>query len=328
MNETNGRLKPLKFALNLKTVLWGGEKIAAFKGLALPAGRTIGESWEVSGLTGHESVVTCGDDAGLTLRQLITRHRGRLVGNHIYRRYGNEFPLLVKFIDARDRLSVQVHPGDELAMERHGCSGKDEMWYIIEADPHATLVAGSNTPLSREQLLATLDGKRLESVLKRYPTAAGDCFYLPAGTLHSIGAGNLLLEIQQASDITYRVWDYDRRDGNGQPRQLHTRLALDAIDYNRLDADCRRYYERSADVATLCDGDYFTARRLMLDGSRAIDISMPADSFLIIINIGGNATINADSTQTTLAQGETLLVPAEASHLTAIGTATLITAHC
>lgn len=317
----------MKFEPNLKTVLWGGEKIATLKGLSLPPGRTIGESWEVSGLTGRESVVSSGRDAGLTLRQLISRYRGHLVGNRVYRRFGNEFPLIIKFIDARSDLSVQVHPGDNLALERHGCSGKAEMWYIIEADDDAALYAGNCRELSPDEMADCLSRHDIGAELRRHTTAPGDCFFLPAGTLHSIGAGNLLLEVQQASDITYRVWDYDRLDGNGQPRELHTHLAVDAIDYANMTGDRRIDYDRDSATVTLVNSPYFTVGRLMLDSTSPQTVAMPYDAFLVIVNIDGEAVINADNAKpATLHRGETILIPADTRSLTATGRATLITA--
>ena len=316
----------LKFELNLKTVLWGGERIGRFKGLELPVGRTIGERWEVSGLSGHESVVAEGPDRGLTLRQLISRYRGRLVGNRVYRQHGNEFPLLVKFIDARDDLSVQVHPDDDLAMERHGCSGKAEMWYVIESEEKAAVMAGTNNGgIQRAEFEKIVTTHMLEPLLCRCETHVGDCFFLPAGTLHSICAGNLLLEVQQPSDITYRVWDYNRLDGNGQPRQLHTSLAIDAIDYDNLTTERRVGYDRQSPRATLVDSSFFTVSRVLVDGEQQA-MPMPFDAFLVVVNVDGEAVLEADGVATPLAQGETVLVPAEVRSLSVTGHATLITA--
>lgn len=316
----------LKFELNLKTVLWGGERIARLKGLQMPMGRTIGESWEVSGLSGHESVVADGPDRGLTLRQLISRYRGRLLGNRVYRQHGNEFPLLVKFIDARDDLSVQVHPDDDLAMERHGCSGKAEMWYVIECAPDAAVMAGTNYGgINRRAFEMIVASRMLEPVLYRCETRVGDCFFLPAGTLHSICSGNLLLEVQQPSDITYRVWDYNRLDGNGQPRQLHTSLALDAIDYDNLTTERQVDYDRQSPRVTLVDSSFFTVGRVVVDGEQQA-IPMPFDAFLVVVNVDGDATLEADGVSTPLRQGETVLVPAEVQQLSVTGHATLITA--
>ena len=232
MTTAGDILKPqlFKFELNLKKVLWGGDKIAAFKGVTLEE-HNVGESWEISGLKGHESIVSQGSDKGLSLRELITKYRGQLVGHRVYRKHGNEFPLLIKFIDARQNLSVQVHPDDDLARRRHGCSGKTEMWYIIDAQPGATLLAGMSHTITPQQYLEHMSSGTLLDVLARHTTHPGDIFFLPSGRIHSIGAGNLLLEVQQASDITYRVYDFDRLDSNGKPRELHTELAKEAIDY-------------------------------------------------------------------------------------------------
>ncbi len=312
-----------RFELNLKTVLWGGDMIAAFKGITLGS-HLVGESWEISGLKGHESVVVEGADAGLTLRELIRKYRGQLVGKRNYRTHGAEFPLLIKFIGATKDLSVQVHPDEDLARSRHHCCGKTEMWYIIDAQPGASLLAGmSRTITPSEYLQHEADGTLLD-VLMRHYTHAGDIFFLPAGRIHSIGAGNLLLEVQQPSDITYRVYDYDRLDINGKPRQLHTHLAIDAIDYT-VSSDCLRHYPDDKDHITLIKSIFFDVGRVIVRGT--CDLPMPHDAFLCLMCINGSATIyyGGDTTET-IKQGESLLVPACISNLTLNGNATIITA--
>ena len=312
-----------RFELNTKTALWGGDMIAAFKGVALD-NHLVGESWEISGLKGHESVVAGGGDTGLTLRQLIRKYRSQLVGKRIYRAHGNEFPLLIKFIGANKDLSVQVHPDEDLARSRHNCSGKTEMWYIIDAQPGASLLAGmSRTITPKEYLQHMADGTLLE-VLARHDTHAGDIFFLPAGRIHSIGAGNLLLEVQQPSDITYRVYDYDRLDINGKPRQLHTDLAIDAIDYT-VSRDCLRHYPNDKGRITLINSIFFNVGRVIVDGS--CNVPMPHDAFLCLMCINGTATIDYGGDKSeTIKQGESLLVPACINNLTLNGNATIITA--
>lgn len=312
-----------RFELNLKTVLWGGDMIAAFKGITLD-NHLVGESWEVSGLKGHESVVASGDDAGLTLRQLIRKYRSQLVGKRIYRTHGTEFPLLIKFIDANKDLSVQVHPDEDLARSRHNCCGKTEMWYIIDAQPGASLLAGMSRTITPKEYLKHMADGTLLNVLTRHNTHAGDIFFLPAGRIHSIGAGNLLLEVQQPCDITYRVYDYDRLDINGKPRQLHTDLAIDAIDYT-ISRDCLRHYPDDKGRITLIKSIFFNVGRVIVDGS--CDVPMPHDAFLCLMCIGGSATIDYDGDKRdTIKQGESLLVPACINSLTLNGNATIITA--
>jgi mannose-6-phosphate isomerase len=312
-----------RFALNLKTVLWGGDKIAAFKGIDIDQSN-VGESWEISGLAGRESIVVGGADAGLTLRELIDKYQGQLVGNRVYRKCGNEFPLLVKFIDAHQNLSVQVHPDDDLARRRHGCSGKTEMWYIIEAENDASLLAGMSRTITPQEYLEHMANGTLLDVLARHKTHAGDIFFLPSGRIHSIGAGNLLLEVQQSSDITYRVYDFDRLDSNGKPRELHTEQAIDAIDYT-VSRDCLRHYPNRTGEIRLINSIFFDVDRMIIDD--AITRHMPHDAFLCLMCIDGYATIDCGAGRLyTINRGETLLAPACVHYLDIKGKATIITA--
>jgi mannose-6-phosphate isomerase len=325
MAKTGEILRPqlFKFDLNLKTVLWGGNKIAAFKGVTLDT-NNVGESWEISGLKGRESVVLEGEHAGTSLRKLIRRYKGQLVGQRVYRKHGNEFPLLVKFIDAHRDLSVQVHPDDDLARRRHNCSGKAEMWYIIDAEPGASLLAGMRRTITPKEYLEHMEQGTLLDVLARHQTHEGDIFFLPAGRIHSIGAGNLLLEVQQSSDITYRVYDYNRLDTNGKPRKLHTELAIDAIDYT-VSRDCLRHYPDRSGKIRLINSIFFDVDRLMVDGS--FQLPMPHDAFLCLMCVGGHATINCgNGTLYDINHGESMLAPACVRSLDFKGNATIITA--
>lgn len=322
-------LKPYKFKPYLKTVIWGGEKIATYKGIHTELER-VGESWEISSVQGHESV--CGDrgiandpDKGLTLYQIIDKYREALVGNATFARYGKQFPLLVKIIDSRQDLSIQVHPNDELAQKRHNCAGKTEMWYIMQTEPGAKIYAGLKkqiTPDEYEQLAL----KKVEEgenpfadVIASYDSHEGDCFFLPAGRLHAIGAGNLLAEIQQTSDITYRVYDYGRRDADGHTRELHVEQAKAAIDYRVFD-DYRTSYDRESRSAELVACPYFTVRREIVENGAHIDYNR--DSFVIAMCLSGQVTINGVAVR----QGETLLVPACNAAMDIEGNATLLTA--
>jgi len=312
-----------RFGLNLKTVLWGGEKIAAFKGISIDS-RQVGESWEFSGLKGHESVVAEGPCKGLNLRELIMKYRGQLVGEHVYRKHGNEFPLLIKFIDASKDLSVQVHPDDDLARRRHGCSGKTEMWYIINAEDDASLLAGMSRTITPKEYLQHMQDGTLLSVLARHKTHEGDIFFLPSGRIHSIGAGNLLLEVQQPSDITYRVYDFDRVDVNGKPRELHTELAIDAIDYT-VSRDCLRHYPNRTGNIRLISSIFFDVDRMIIDGK--LTRLMPHDKFLCMMCIAGKALVDCGNGELTeIKQGESLLAPACIHSLDFKGNATIITA--
>ena len=322
-------MKPFKFRPYLKSVIWGGEKIAPFKGIETQQEK-IGESWEISGVPGHESV--CSDrglendaDKGLTLFQLIDKYRASLLGHQVYERFGSQFPLLVKIIDSQQDLSVQVHPNDQLAKQRHNCPGKTEMWYIIQAQPGAQIYAGLKkeiTPEEYEQLALkeTAEGENpFADVIASFDSHAGDVFFLPAGRLHAIGAGNLLAEIQQTSDITYRVYDYGRRDANGHARELHVEQAKDAIDYH-VYHDYRTTYDKSQQSAELVSCPYFTVRREII--TEHANINYRRDSFIIVMCLEGEVRVNGIQAK----RGETLLVPACNNILDISGSATLLTA--
>lgn len=298
-----------KFNSIFKPVLWGGDKLMAFKGL--PAcGEPIGESWELSAMPGHESVVAEGPDAGLTLTQLVQRYGADLVGEDIYRRYGDNFPLLIKLIDAKRDLSIQVHPDDEMAMRDHGCNGKTEMWYILDADEGATITTGFNRPITPEEFDRHLADGTILDVANRDASHPGDVFYIPAGQIHSIGAGNLLVEVQQSCDITYRVWDYNRRDADGNLRELHTSQAREALDFNARDG-LVELPEPSIIGSTelLCTRE-FCVTHYIIDKSLRLEHPQP-HSFLALTCIKGESLLEAEGLpSTTIKQGETVLIPA------------------
>lgn len=322
-------MKPYKFAPYLRTTIWGGYQIAPFKGI-FTAQPNIGESWEISGVPGHESVVVergiIGDvDLGLNLTQLIDKYKGLLVGERVYRTYGNTFPLLVKFIDSRQDLSVQVHPDDQLAQKRHQCPGKTEMWYVIKADVGAKIYSGlkqSITPDDYERLAKAEpinDHSPMQDVIATHESHQGDLFFLPAGRLHAIGAGNFLTEIQQTSDITYRVYDFGRKDANGVPRELHLEQAKEAIDY-QVWPEYRTSYDSTKPNSELIHCPYFIVNRVVVQV--AAEINLHSDSFVIVVCLWGEANINGIRVK----QGETLLVPASENVLYIFGNATFLTA--
>lgn len=320
-------MKPYKFNPLLKTTLWGGYQIAPFKGI-FTAQPNIGESWEISGVAGQESVsvergLLNDVDAGLTLPELIDKYKGALVGEKVYRKFGNKFPILVKLIDSRQDLSVQVHPNDRLAMERHGCAGKTEMWYVIKADTGAKIYSGLNrqiTPGEYEQLVKADAGSNpMEGVIARHESHDGDLYFIPAGRLHAIGSGNFLAEIQQTSDITYRVYDFGRKDSHGNPRELHTALAKDAIDY-QVWPEYRTSYDTTKPTSQLINSPYFVVHRVVVQVAAQIDFH--CDSFVVVMCLWGDANINGIHVR----QGETLLVPAAENILYIFGNATFITA--
>ena len=304
-----------RFRPILKSLLWGGEKIAPYKEIAADL-TCIGESWELSGVEGNVSVGAEGPDAGLTLAQLIARDGARLLGKKNSERFGDEFPLLVKFIDARQDLSIQVHPDDKLAWERHRSKGKTEMWYVVAADEGAHLRSGFAKEVTPAQYEASVADDTITGLLADYAVRPGNVFFLPAGRVHSIGAGSFIAEIQQTSDITYRIYDFNRRDAQGNKRELHTEQAKDAIDYTVL-PDYRTRYEAAQNrPVELVACPYFTTTLYDLTEPQQIDLTA-TDSFVVVICMEGRGTVT-DSAGTTLAvhQGETLLVPASTDGLT------------
>lgn len=301
---------PLKFEPILKSLVWGGEKIAPFKNIETDQ-HNIGESWELSGVRGNESVVANGEYRGRTIADLVREFKGELVGNSVYAGTGDEFPLLIKFIDAKQDLSIQVHPDDRLAAERHnGSKGKTEMWYVVSADKDAHLMSGLSREITPEEYAAKVEDNTITEVLHDYRVSAGDVFFLPAGRIHSIGAGSFIAEIQQTSDITYRIYDFGRLGLDGKPRELHTELAKDAIDYTVL-PDYRTEYQKVADRENLLvKCRYFTTSLLETDKEYSKDLS-DTDSFLILICTAGNGTIQtAEGYSENIRQGETVLIPA------------------
>lgn len=302
-------LYPFTFQPILKPVIWGGADICPFKGIT-PLQDGIGESWEISDVEGHVSVVANGDLAGKSLDELISTYGEQLVGKQVLARFGHTFPLLIKFIDACDNLSIQVHPNDELARKRHNSFGKTEMWYVVKAKDDAALYSGFSKQIDADEYVKRVENNTIMDVLQRYEVKAGDVFFLPAGRVHAIGAGCFVAEIQQTSNITYRIYDYDRRDANGQGRELHTELAKDAIDYT-LYPDYRTPYTRKEnEKVELVTCPYFTTNLLEYDQPIVRDFSK-LDSFVIYICMSGSAVIKDNrGAEIRVHQGQTVLIPA------------------
>ncbi len=303
---------PLKFQPILKSAIWGGDKIIPYKNIK-SAQRAVGESWELSGVKGDESIVANGPLAGRSITELLKSRGAELVGKANYERFGDEFPLLIKFIDAQDDLSIQVHPNDELASVRHNSKGKTEMWYVADCDKGAKLRSGFAREVSSDEYVASVEDNTITDILKEYEVEVGDTFFLPAGRVHSIGAGCFIAEIQQTSNITYRIYDFARRDAEGNTRQLHTEEAKDAIDYSVLE-DYRTHYDRTAKdcEVEIVDSPYFTTSLYNLTQAMSLDLSA-LDSFIIFICTEGSAQITSDEEQTTIKRGETILFPASTS---------------
>lgn len=303
-------IHPIKFNPILKPVLWGGEEICHFKGL-YPVVEGIGESWEISQLKDHVSIVSDGALQGLSLNDLMARYGARLLGKSVESKYKDQFPLLVKFIDAHDNLSIQVHPDNALAKIRHGSSGKTEMWYVISAEEGAGLYSGFSRKITPEEYVKRVSDDTIMDVLQFHQVKSGDVFFLPAGCIHAIGKGVFVAEIQQPSDITYRIYDYKRRDVFGKERELHTDLAKDAIDFN-LYEDLKINYELNKEGETpLISCPYFDANLLNIGSN--LERSISIDSFVIYIVIEGQLVItDREGYKTEMKQGETVLIPAEA----------------
>lgn len=312
-------LYPLKFKPIFKERIWGGRKIETVFGKKLPAEGKIGESWELSGVEGDVSVVANGSLKGNNLQELIEIYMGDLVGERVFEQFGEEFPLLIKLIDADDNLSIQVHPDDKLAAERHHSFGKTEMWYVVGHEPDAKLYLGFNQPVDKAKYLEYLEAGKLADLLNAYKVEDGDSYFIPSKTIHAIGKGLLIAEIQQTSDITYRVFDWNRVDPKtGKGRELHTELALDAIDYKaRSDYKTVAVPQRNAPV-TLEKCPYFQTNSLVVDGTAVRDYA-PLDSFVIYICLDGELTLTCESGSESLKKGETVLIPAEMNEVTLSG---------
>ncbi len=297
-----------KFEPLLKQTLWGGNKIIPFKHLDTQL-EHVGESWEISGVAGSETIVANGRYKGLTLNELVRTEQARLVGRNNYERFGDEFPLLIKFIDARQDLSIQVHPSDEVARRQGRSRGKTEMWYALESTPGAMLYNGLKQQITPERYQQMVADDTICDALAQYPVSEGDVFFIPAGRIHAIGAGCFVAEIQQTSDVTYRIYDFKRKDKDGHYRELHTREAAEAIDYTVLDNYRTSYTPQKNEGQQLVDCPYFTTAVYDLTEPMTIDYT-ELDSFVILIAVKGEGTITDDDEMLPLQAGDTILLPA------------------
>ncbi|MFT5249611.1 MAG: mannose-6-phosphate isomerase [bacterium] len=301
---------PIKFQPILKEKIWGGEKLA--KVLNKESNNpNVGESWEISDVKGDTSIVVNGALKGQTLQELIATYGASLMGGNVYSHFGEKFPLLIKFIDAKTALSIQLHPNDALAQKRHNSFGKTEMWYVLQADKDAELIVGFQQDSNKEEYISHLKNKKILDILNVDKVKKGDVYFIPTGRIHAIGAGVMLAEIQQTSDVTYRVYDWDRVDYNGIGRELHTELALDAIDYKS-----QKNYKTQYDIVknkpkNILDCNYFTTNILAIDKTLLVDNSAK-DSFVIYMCVKGEVTIENE----TIKKGETVLIPASLHTIT------------
>jgi mannose-6-phosphate isomerase len=304
-----------KFQPLLKQTLWGGDKIIPFKHLSTVM-ENVGESWEISGVKDNETIAA-GD--GRSLNQLVRDMKGRLVGEANYQRFGDEFPLLIKLIDARQDLSIQVHPTDEIAHRQGRERGKTEMWYVMDSEPDAKLYNGLKLQITPEQYKQMVADDTICDALAQYSVKEGDCFFIPAGRIHSIGAGCFLAEIQQTSDVTYRIYDFKRKDKDGNYRQLHTQEASESINYTVLDDYRTHYQPQTNESQLLVECPYFNTAVYDLTEAMTIDYS-ELDSFVILIGMKGEGTLTIDGETVAFSAGETILIPASAQEVRTEGT--------
>jgi len=306
-------IHPLKFRPILKERLWGGTKLRDVLNKSIMADNT-GESWELSTVSGDVSVVSNGNLANTSLSELIRKFPEELLGKGVVERFGKEFPILIKFIDAKQDLSIQLHPNDELAKKRHNSFGKTEMWYVMDADEGSELIVGFNKNVTKEEYAKSLEEHSLLQLLNYETVNEGDTFFINTGKIHAIGAGVLLAEIQQTSDITYRVFDFNRKDKDGKLRELHTEMALDAIDFERKD-DFKVHYDTSLDSANkMVDCPYFKTNFLELTKDLEQDTIL-RDSFTIFMCVGGEAIVQTEEGEVPIKKGETVLVAALAKKI-------------
>ncbi|MFI2743113.1 type I phosphomannose isomerase catalytic subunit [Zhouia sp. PK063] len=297
-------LYPLKFAPILKERLWGGTKLKTVLNKEIENDIT-GESWELSAVPGDVSIVSNGDLKGKSLQEIIDANKADLLGESVLERFGTEFPILIKFIDAKLDLSIQLHPNDELAKKRHNSFGKTEMWYVMQADPGAKLIVGFNKTVTKDEYVNHLENDKLLDIMNYEEVSEGSTFFINTGKIHAIGAGVLLAEIQQTSDVTYRVFDFNRKDKNGNLRELHTDLALDAMDYEKKD-DFKVSYETELNQPNnMVTCPYFTTNYVHVEGNVTQDLS-DRDSFTIYMCVDGKVEVSGE----TINKGETILIPA------------------
>ncbi len=319
-NSNNKALKqidslyPLKFNPILKSIIWGGSAITDFKNIK-PSRDGIGESWEISGVEDNISIISNGKHSGIALEELLSEKKELLVGKKVYDQFGDTFPLLIKFIDANDDLSIQVHPDDEIAEKRHNSFGKTEMWYVVNAAPGAFLYSGFEKNISPDEYVDSVKDGTFTGTLKKHVVKEGDVFFLPAGRVHAIGAGCFIAEIQQTSDLTYRIYDYDRRDAEGNTRELHTELAKDAIDFKVYDSYKTEYDKEINQPVKLVSCPYFTTNLLELDIQMSRNFKK-IDSFIIYMCLSGHCTLKDNNGNSVfIDRGESVLIPAATENL-------------
>jgi mannose-6-phosphate isomerase len=313
-------LYPLQFEPILKERIWGGTKLKTYLNKPITS-QITGESWEISTVQNDVSIVANGHFKGKSLNDLISEFPIAILGTKVYDRFGSQFPLLFKYLDAREDLSIQVHPNDALAKERHNSFGKTEMWYVLQADKDARLIVGFKEKSSPEEYIGHLNNKTLLEILDTKVVKPGDVFMLNTGTIHALGAGILIAEIQQTSDITYRVYDFDRVDANGNTRELHVDLALEALNYDKVDAQC--FYDRAENVSNkVLHCQYFTTHFIPLNGD--LKIVKRSDSFTVYMCVEGNFKLDFEGKIYQYQKGDTILIPASMTDFQMNGQASIL----
>ena len=313
-------LYPLQFQPILKERIWGGTKLKSYlnKPITSP---TTGESWEISTVENDVSIVSNGIFKGKSLNDLVNEFPEAVLGSSVYKEFGRQFPLLFKFIDAREDLSIQLHPNDELAKKRHNSFGKTEMWYVMQADEKANLIVGFKEKSSQEDYLKHLHNATLVSILDTKEVEKGDVFFLETGTIHAIGAGIVVAEIQQTSDITYRVYDFDRVDAHGNKRELHNDLALEALNYDVVSAH-KKYSREENTSNNIVDCQYFTTNYIPLNG--VLHLNYTSDSFRVFMCVEGSFVLDYENVEYNYAVGDTVLIPAEMTNFSISGNASVL----
>lgn len=318
--DMDTKIYPLQFEPILKERIWGGIKLKNI--LNKPVASNItGESWEISTVEGDVSIVSNGYFAGKSLNNLIQSNPEVILGTDVYKKFGKQFPLLFKYLDAREDLSIQVHPNDELAKKKHNSFGKTEMWYIVQADKDAKIIVGFKEKSNADEYLENLKNKTLFSILDDVKVKEGDVFFLETGTVHAIGAGLVVAEIQQTSDITYRIYDFDRIDANGNSRELHIDMAQDAINYNKIETQ-KKYNKTSNKSNTIIDCPYFTTNFIPLEGK--VDMNKTGRSFTVYMCVDGNFEIEIDGAKFQYRKGDTVLIPAALKNFMLDGKASIL----
>lgn len=314
------KLYPLQFEPILKDRIWGGTKLKTYLNKPI-ASEITGESWEISTVENDVSIIANGVFKGKSLNELINDFPEQVLGTKVFEQFGKQFPLLFKYLDAREDLSIQVHPNDELAAKRHNSFGKTEMWYVMQADDEARLIVGFKEKSSSEEYIQHLENKTLLSILDTKKVKKGDVFFLETGTVHAIGAGTVIAEIQQTSDITYRLYDFDRVDANGNTRELHVDLALEAINYDKVEAQ-KEYLKIENTSNEVVDCSYFTTNFIPLNGN--LNVNKNQNSFTVYMCVDGDFELILNEEKYNYKKGDTVLIPASLTDFQLSGKGSLL----